>query len=68
MDDQNQWHDYDPSDLSTHPEEGTNIQIEFADGWQYPAIYSRAEGGYSTTGQVPPPERTVLKWRWRYQP
>jgi hypothetical protein len=66
MDDRNGWREYNPLYLSTHPEEGTKIEIEYADGRRYSALYSRAAGMYCITGDVPPPERTALTWRWRY--
>jgi hypothetical protein len=66
MADQGEWQDFNPLYLSTHPEEGTAIEMEFADGRRYRAHYSRAAGMYCISGDVPPPERTALTWRWRY--
>jgi hypothetical protein len=66
MDDEDEWREYNSLDLDTHPEEATEIEMKFADGRRYNALYSRAAGMYFITGEVPPPERTALSWRWRY--
>jgi hypothetical protein len=69
MEDPQEWRDYDPSDLSTHPEEATDIQIEYANGRRYPATYTRQHGGgHTINGPIPSPETMALKWRWRYNP
>ena len=65
MDDSGEWVDYDPADISTHPEEGSEVKLLFANGRHTTAIYSRAAGGFSNVETLPP-ETLTLQKRWRY--
>ena len=60
-----EWHDYDPHDLSTHPEENKRVQMKYANGRQFTGRYSRAAGMHAHVGIVP--EDTInLAKKWRY--
>lgn len=63
---ENEWTDYDPVDITTHPEDNTAIEMLYADGRTFSGYYSRDLGWMSHPGVVP--ETTYpLKKRWRYR-
>jgi hypothetical protein len=64
---ENGWHDFDPIDLNTHPEDNTHVQMKYANGRQFTGIYSRTTGWFFHSGAMP--EDTVsLTRKWRYMP
>jgi hypothetical protein len=60
-----EWHDFDPNDINTHPKSNSLIQVKYADGWQADEIYSR-ELGVFFRACVLPESTLALPKRWRY--
>jgi hypothetical protein len=63
MESRYKWHDFDPIDLRTRPEDLAYVQMTYADGRQFSAIHYN--GMFAHAGVVPESTR-VLKVRWRY--
>lgn len=61
------WHDYDPTDMDTHPTDAAKIEVEFADGSRYYGYYSRETGMIGMVGDdcIIPEEKLALRKRWR---
>jgi hypothetical protein len=64
---ENDWVEYDPHDLKTHPKEGALVEAQYESGRHGEATYSHECGGFSTTfrfGETPD-ETTVKRWRYK---
>jgi hypothetical protein len=64
---ENDWVEYDPHDLNTHPEEGALVEAQYESGRHGEATYSHECGGFSKTfrfGETPD-ETTVKRWRYK---
>jgi hypothetical protein len=64
---ENDWVEYDPKDLKTHPKEGALVEAQYESGRHGEATYSDECGGFSKTfrfGETPD-ETTVKRWRYK---
>jgi hypothetical protein len=66
----NEWIEYDPQDLTTHPKELGYVEAEFENGRRVKGTYSRAAGMFSFTApiSISNPIRDEKVKRWRYTP
>jgi hypothetical protein len=62
---ENEWHDYDPKDLNTYPEDNRQVQMTYANGRQFTGPYSRAAGMHGHLG-IAPEDTINLAKKWRY--
>ncbi len=60
-----EWHDFDPNDINTHPKSNSLIQVKYGDGRQADETYSR-ELGVFFRACVLPESTLALPKRWRY--
>jgi hypothetical protein len=65
MENRYDWHNCDPNDKSTNPENGAHVELEFADGKKFRG--QCGPSGWFFKSGPPVPESTAgLKMRWRY--
>jgi hypothetical protein len=60
------WREYDPSNASTHPKDGSKIDMEFPSGRVVQANYSGCLLGSVGYANLISEEESKSKFRWRY--
>jgi hypothetical protein len=65
MNNEYEWHEFDPNDINTHPRSNCLIQVKYADGRQADETYSRELGVFFRACFLPESTLASQK-RWRY--
>jgi len=61
------WIEYNPRDVTTHPQEGAFIEVQYENGSRGEVAYSRAGAGYPETLGLDTVSRRLKFKRWRYK-